>query len=113
MALSEGVTILTRSHSGPGILVHREAVGRFVSLYRVPALQLEGAGETKMDDVPQTLRVSMGTRAVALSLTCHGENSHLILKNVWMEAGEEMWISTNHTNTSCVYGVCSKRIISL
>ena len=108
--LSEGIVPLSRSHDGPGVLVHQERgetdeQGAFVTIRSAPCWNMDQ--HQARDDVQHqnkdsnTARIIVGRRSTALAVDLLGG---VLCTNLWVHAGEEVWISATHAGTMCVYG---------
>lgn len=102
MPLSEGFTPLTRTHNGPGVLVHRASVGAFVTLYKTRYCSLDGPSEE--GPVGEgTLRLTVGHANIGLISNMY-DSTPYICENMWVDAGDEIWVSASITHTMAVYG---------
>lgn len=120
MALSEGITLLTeRNDFSPACLVHREIIGRYVTIYCIEAAAIRpsfvftdspptptpGLGGPPLDDVI----INIGNYNFALKMKVEPGNWNIILKDCWIEKSQEIRVSCASNNRYCVYGVCSDR----
>lgn len=115
-ALSEGLTLLDRPHAGPGAFVHREGYGAFVHLYVAEALDMAAlppADAVVIDQAEDTLRVTVGRGATAIQLTLRPPEEvkcpRCVVPNLWVEAGDEVWISSSRPGRYLAYGCATKR----
>ena len=119
VALSEGLTLLNRPHAGPGTFVHRESYGAFVHLYVAEALDMAADHAERVDAVvveqreDDTLRVTVGQGATAIKLTLNPPKEvkcpRCVVPNLWVDAGDEVWISSSHPGRYLAYGCATKR----
>lgn len=115
-ALSEGMTLLDRPHAGPGAFVHREGYGAFVHLYVAEALEMAAAPAADAVVVEQggdTLRVTVGRGATAIKLTLSPPEDlkcpKCVVPNLWVDAGDEVWVSASRPGRYLAYGCATKR----
>ena len=114
MPLSEGMTALTRGHNGPGVCVHSESNGAYVNLRIAMYIDLESNADQNpaVVDVPEervTLRLAVGKQTHALIVPLHLDTRPCdVCNNLWVDGGQEVWISTSHPTRHIVYGFTSK-----
>lgn len=110
MELSEGRVCIRRGLVGPGNLVHTEGTGSFVTLYGHRALDLNRADVIPTDavavnppnvDLP-SLRISIGNAQTAIVVDM--ADFGLILRNIYVAAGEEIWVAADKQDRVVVYG---------
>ena len=112
--LSENFTLLSRPHNGPGVRVHSEANGGYVHLKCATARNLETSptwDDPKNADSQHTLRIAIGNDKTVflLKIDAHQFSEQTLLTNFWVEAGQEIWISTSSVNTHAVFGFTTPR----
>ena len=114
-ALSEGLVALRRPHVGPGQLVHRATRGGFVTMQYQPCYDLEDAGAAPMEaewDQNTYVRLVVGRARTALIQRIPCNEPGFVVKNVWVEAGEELWASASILHRLAVFGFSSDRPFS-
>ena len=113
-SISEELVLLSRPHQGPGVLVHSEVTGGFVTLSAIRACNLDDAnqaeanlaqggadgGENNNDN--GKCRITIGHRKIAMYINL--SDAKTLISNVWVNAGEEVWMSTSRPNHHAVYG---------
>jgi len=115
VALSEGLTLLNRPHAGPGTFVHRESYGAFVHLYVAEALDMGAtppADAAVIDRAEDTMRVTVGRGETAIKLTLSPPDLRVpkcVVPNLWVEAGDEVWVSSSRPGRYLAYGCATKR----
>ena len=117
-SLSEGTVLLTRPHNGPGVRVHSESEGAFLHLSCAPAYDLDDA--TTAHEPPTTtakdasnittLRVAVGNASACLAMPVqNGEGEQILVSNMWVDAGCEVWMSTSDVRKHVVYGFTTSK----
>lgn len=113
--LSEGFVALNRPHNTPGVMVHKEPTGGFITLYAVPYWDMN-IPPTENNDVnienQITIRVTIGhnkNALVARTFTC----PHTICHDLWVAEGDEVYVSASIVNRLAVYGHSSERPVSM
>ena len=107
-SLSEGNVLLTRPHTGPGVLVHSEEKGRFVTLYCSKAARLTPSERDGEGDATVSVVVGHAAHALVCQVD-QNKGAHEIFRNVWVGQGEEVWISTTQVGAHAVFGFAKRR----
>lgn len=108
-SLSERFVALTRPHNTPGVMVHREETGGFVTLYAVPYWDMDNPpAEDANVEHPVTIRVTIGHNKNALICKTFS-STHVVCRDMWVSAGEEMYASVSTVNKLAMYGHSSRR----
>ena len=114
--LSEGRVQLTRNHSNCGVTVHTGQHGEFVHLRCVPTKSLnenaEGQDMVMIEREDVSFRVTIGNEANVIVLHFNSL-THMVklLDNLWVEAGEQVWVSTSKPNAHLVMGYTTRKPI--
>jgi hypothetical protein len=92
-------------------MVHRELTGGFLSVTCMRASTLDNVQLDQLDGTQAvidgiTLRITIGTQNIAL-ITDVQADAKKLFENLWIEAGEEVWISTSAPNRLAVFGTIS------
>lgn len=106
--LTEGTVRLTRPHNGPGVLVHSERSGAFVTLKCASYVDLEALNNIENalegDNVDTLVRVIIGKNDYGLVFRVPRENCGVICSDLWVNAGDEVWISTSRVGKHVIFG---------
>ena len=95
--------------------MHREPHGAFVHLYVAEALDMAAAppaDAVAVDPAEDTLRVTVGRGETAIKLTlCPPDLScpKCVVPNLWVDAGDEVWVSSSRPGRYLAYGCATKR----
>ena len=107
-SITENLVLLSRPHQGPGVLVHSEQHGGFVTLSAIRACNLDddqrAPGNAVVEDPAQNARcrITIGHRKIAIYVSL--SDSKTLISNIWVDQGEEVWVSTSHPQQHAVYG---------
>ena len=120
-SLSEGRTLLSRAHANIGVKVHcadGARSGHFVHLQALPVmdmdanvtLETDGFVAVVNDDAMVTFRIVVGctTEALIVRVPVFTVPTTLAV-NLWVQPGEEIWMSTSHPRKFVVNGTTSHR----
>ena len=112
--LSGGRTLLRRSHENVGVLVHQcKDQGHFVHLQVFPVYDMDvttmGQGFPDVENEKEiTFRIVVGHGSAAIiSRFFDLTTPKVIATNLWVDSGQEVWVSTNRPNRSLVHGTTS------
>lgn len=109
LPLSEGIVRLTRPHQGPGVKVHAPMLdGGFVTLSAAMCIQLDDP-DAQANNNPgceeAIIRVTIGNASDAFVVPVPTRTTPVtLLSNVWVDPGQEVWVSTSVPNRHAVYG---------
>lgn len=102
---SEGTVLLSRNTNTNGLLVHRADSNQFVTLYAHKANKLENLNVELVEPPGQTkIYVMIGMRDFNIEVTPSNNNDSILLKNHYVYASEEIWITTNNPYAYAVSG---------
>ena len=115
--LSEGRVVLTRNHESPGVLVHTETRGGFLSLQCVLHNCIDDNQPNDVVVVDPTnernnvsFKMIIGTSPNALFFQFESITSaQTLIQNIWINSGEQVWITTSHPRCYIVHGVSMQR----
>lgn len=109
--LSNDVTVISRNMNGPGNIVHKASRDEFVTLYAARSESLEAADNVVVERAAteNTLRLIVGEQEHALVFPAA---TGVLISNLYVYAGTELWISCNSPGVYAIYGTTSKRTMS-
>ena len=119
-SLSEGIVCLSRPSNGPGIKVHATAdQSAFVTIYCSMCIDLndtDNVDNNRNAEAPNEyaiVRITIGNcpHALAIPVPVHGKTTTLI-SNVWVDAFQEIWISSTRPKQHVVTGFASSHPIA-
>ena len=106
----ERVVCLKRNMNGPGTLIHKSSRTEFLTLHVIEYTEIdEGAVVVNAANVDRNeaavFRITIGNSPVSINLK--KSTSSIIIKDLCIYQGDEIWMSTSQPNKYCVYGVAS------
>ena len=109
--LSERIVPLTRGFQGPGVKVHQSVKREFLTIYVSEYAKLDSETHNAVvvdceDNIPTTFKLIVGNSDISLILT-KSLNDNTILRNLYVDETQEIWISCSHPNKFCIYGFAS------
>lgn len=105
-SISEHLVLLSRPHQGPGVLVHSAQAGGFVTLWGIRACNLDDEDRAPNENnnaQNATCRITIGHRKIAIHVALTYD-SKMLISNLWVNPGEEVWVSTSQPKYHAVYG---------
>lgn len=99
-------------------MVHVADRDQFVHLRVVPTIDLDSNDEQAVVVADEALRkpsfrVSIGHSSNVMVMNFDEDitNATRLIDNLWVETGEEVWISTSHPNSFLAFGFTSKKVM--
>ena len=108
MQITNGFVLLTRNTNTPGQRVHVAQNNHFVHLNTDFVHTNQNVNDTREEDV--FFHIFIGNREGGIKKCIKG-GAGVLLSNMWIETGEEVWVNTSCPNTFIIHGFTTKKCV--
>lgn len=107
MFITNNYALLTRNNDGPGLQVHACSSKEFVHLTFRKCKSLDNDFDVVGGNVVE-FRIMIGNSDVAILQKMDVAQDSILVPNLPVNSGEEIWVACTERNQYCVYGHTTK-----